>query len=92
MDPKKNPDMEPTIPDGVPPIEAEDWQGLEGEELDPEDALGNGDLRYDEDGLDEPAEEDDDNPYQESDEALPDDEEEAAIAADPGKLGGRFED
>ena len=35
MDPKKNPDMEPTIPDGVPPIEAEDWQGLEGDELDP---------------------------------------------------------
>ena len=92
MDPKKYTDLDTTEADGVPPIEAEDWEGLEGEELDTEDALGNGDLRYEEDDLDEPSEEDDDNPYQESDEALPDDDEEAAIARDPGKLGSRFEE
>lgn len=38
------------------------------------------------------SEDDDDNPYQESDEALPDDEEEREIARDPEREGRRFND
>jgi hypothetical protein len=34
--------------------------------------------------------EDDDNPFQESDEALPDDREESALRRDPSKEGSRF--
>jgi hypothetical protein len=37
-------------------------------------------------------EEDDDNPYQGSDEALPDDTEERVISRNPGKEGGRFDE
>ena len=37
-------------------------------------------------------EEEDDNPYQESDEALPDDKEEAAIRRNPSREGGRFDE
>ncbi len=37
-------------------------------------------------------EEDDDNAYQESDEALPDDAEEAAISRNPSREGGRFDE
>ena len=50
------------------------------------------DLRH---GDGRPAEsfgEDDDNAYQNSDEALPDDLEEVAIARDPGREGGRFDE
>lgn len=32
----------------------------------------------------------DDNPYQNSDEALPEDEEEVSLARDPSREGGRF--
>ena len=38
------------------------------------------------------SEDDDDNAYQESDEALPDDEEEREIARDPEREGRRFND
>jgi hypothetical protein len=37
-------------------------------------------------------EEDDDNPYQESDEALPDDLEEKVIQRDPSREGSRFDE
>ncbi len=37
-------------------------------------------------------EENDDNPYQESDEALPNDAEEAAIRRNPSREGGRFDE
>ncbi|SMH40246.1 hypothetical protein [Mesorhizobium australicum] len=37
-------------------------------------------------------EEDDDNPYQESDEALPDELEEAVLRKDPSKEGSRFDE
>ncbi|WP_254026972.1 hypothetical protein [Mesorhizobium ventifaucium] len=46
---------------------------------------GNGDIRYDLEKEAELPEEDDDNPYQESDEALPDDEEERALSRNPSK-------
>jgi hypothetical protein len=62
-------------------------------DLQPSDAPSNGDLRFEDD---EPSGElpgeDDDNEYQESDEALPDDEEERAIARNPGREGGRFDE
>lgn len=37
-------------------------------------------------------EEDDDNPFGESDEALPDDREEAVLRKDPSKDGSRFDE
>lgn len=40
----------------------------------------------------ETEEEDDDNAYQESDEALPNDTEEAVINRDPSREGGRFDE
>jgi hypothetical protein len=40
----------------------------------------------------EEAVDDDDNPYQESDEALPDDAEEAAIRRHPSREGSRFDE
>jgi hypothetical protein len=61
-------------------VVADDELAIQGEHLvEPEDA---GDL----------SEDDDDNPYQESDEALPDDEEEREIARDPEREGRRFND
>ena len=72
---------------GMPAIPTRDW-----------DALGRGDIEPEID-LEELAEEeiaededDDDNPYQDSDEALPDDEEEAAIGRDPSREGTRFDE
>jgi hypothetical protein len=58
-----------------------------------ESAPENGDLRPDEgDPHGELPEEDDDNPYQNSDEALPDDEEEKVISRNPSKEGGLFDE
>lgn len=61
------------------------------------DAPSNGDIATEVDRAEQPAggeveEEDDDNPYQESDEALPDDAEEAAISRNPSREGGRFDE
>lgn len=85
-------DTDPDLPDPElegPDLEQPDWddlQGVGGEVL-PDSLPENGDFRYDEDEeATEPLEEDDDNPYQDSDEALPDDDEEAAIGR--GLLGG----
>lgn len=46
----------------------------------------------DEEPTGELPDEDDDNPYQESDEALPDDLEEAVLGKDPSKEGSRFDE
>lgn len=61
------------------------------------DASSNGDIATEVDTAEQTAggeleEEDDDNPYQESDEALPDDAEEAAISRNPSREGGRFDE
>ncbi|MEK1887896.1 MAG: hypothetical protein AAAB35_10070 [Phyllobacterium sp.] len=59
---------------------ADDELAIRGErQVEPEDAA-------------DVSEEDDDNPYQNSDEALPDDEEELEIARDPEREGRRFND
>lgn len=91
---------EPTgrdIPAGVeseaPEMEEQDWDELEGAE--PDSMPENGDFRYvEKDGIEmegDLPEEDDDNPDQESDEALPDDEDEQAIRRDLGGEGIRYE-
>ncbi|MHC1548357.1 hypothetical protein [Phyllobacterium sp. K27] len=65
---------------GMTEVQADDELAILGErQIESEDA---GDL----------SEDDDDNPYQESDAALPDDEEEAEIAIDPEREGHRFGD
>lgn len=46
----------------------------------------------DEEPTGELPDEDDDNPYQESDEALPGDLEEAVLRKDPSKEGSRFDE
>lgn len=51
----------------------------------PEDLL-------DEESSGELPEEDDDNPYQESDEALPNELEEAVLRKDPSREGSRFDE
>jgi len=80
------------LPD-APGIAEQNWDALDSDALKPESVPDNGDIRYDEDEpTGELPEEDDDNPDQESDEALPDDREEKAIARDPSKEAGRFGD
>jgi hypothetical protein len=73
--------------EGMPPIPPQDWDAVGRGEIEPEidlEELAEEEIEEDED--------DDDNPYQESDEALPDDEEEAAIGRDPSREGTRFDE
>ena len=76
MAPRRKPDD----PSEGPTIEQQDWDAIKGSKILPDSVPGNGD-----DKEAELPEEDDDNPYQESDEALPDDEEERAISRNPSK-------
>ena len=76
----------------APAIAEQDWDAIEAGDLDPTNAPQNGDLRYEEEKSGELPEEDDDNPYQDSDEALPNDREEAALRRDPGKESGLFDE
>jgi hypothetical protein len=93
-EPKNSPErIEPREPAPDMPIETQDWDDIGGEEVevqaDDELAiLGERQVESADTGL---SEDDDDNPYQESDEALPDDEEEAEITRDPEREGHRFE-
>lgn len=64
-------------------IEQTDWDGVAGEEIDPVAVPGTDDLDFQapaDDLVGDLPEEDDDNPYQESDAALPEDSEEEAIS------------
>lgn len=88
MDPRKKTER----PEDAPALEEQNWEALEGTELAPESALENGDLRYRDDANGELPGEDDDNPFQESDEALPDDDEEKALRRDPQKGATRFDE
>ena len=85
--------IEPREPASDMPIETPDLDDIgAGEaEMQADDELailGERQVEPDDAGL---SEEDDDNPYQESDEALPDDEEEVEISRDPEREGHRFE-
>jgi hypothetical protein len=75
-----------------PALEQADWDAIGARGMKPSDASPNGDLRFEDEPSGELPDEDDDNEYQESDEALPDDEEERAIARNPAKKGGRFDE
>jgi hypothetical protein len=83
-----------TIPPDATPVKTQDWDQFGGDEVELD--IENEDiLAHVEDIEEEEAEEEidsDDNPYQESDEALPDDEEEAAINRNPSRQGGRFDE
>ncbi|MCO4315878.1 hypothetical protein M8997_001670 [Phyllobacterium sp. 21LDTY02-6] len=80
------------------PIETQDWDEIGAGEVQTEEVQADDELAItggrqvpsaDADGI---SEDDDDNAYQESDAALPDDEEEAEITADPEREGHRFND
>lgn len=90
MDPRRKPDREDDIREEGPALEEQDWEAVESGMIAPDSAPQNGDLRYDVERSGEAPEEDDDNAYQNSDEALPADREEAAITRDPSKEGSRF--
>jgi hypothetical protein len=78
-----------------PTVEQQDWDAIRTGQIVPESVPDNDDIRYPTSTIqksgDQP-EEEDDNPYQESDEALPDDAEEAALKRDPSKEGSRFDE
>jgi len=76
----------------APGIEQQDWDALEGGRILPDSVATNGDPGDDAEAQGALPEEDDDNPYQESDEALPDDEEERVLSRDPSKEGSRFDE
>ncbi|MBZ9708164.1 hypothetical protein FJ970_28060 [Mesorhizobium sp. B2-1-8] len=69
-----------------PTVEQQDWDALAGAKILPDD------VEVEDEAEGDLPEEDDDNAYQESDEALPDDIEEAAISRDPSREGGRFDE
>jgi len=76
----------------APTIEQQDWDGLEGTKVLPDSVVvenGAGDATEVEGTV---PEEDDDNAYQNSDEALPDDQEERVLSRDPSKEGNRFDE
>ncbi|MDI6025017.1 hypothetical protein QBK99_02160 [Corticibacterium sp. UT-5YL-CI-8] len=81
-------DSKPLPEDNEPMDDAAqaDWDALADEEVSLDQLSEAGDIRQD------PAreEEDDDNPMQDSDEALPDDEDERVLTRDPSKEGSRF--
>ena len=76
----------------APTIEQQDWDALEGNEVLPDSVAvesGAPDTGETEGTL---PEEDDDNTYQNSDEALPEDDEERVLSRDPSKEGSRFDE
>jgi hypothetical protein len=75
------------------PIETQDWDEIGTEEVQADDELSiRGERQVESEDAGDLSEDDDDNPYQESDEALPDDEEEKEISFDPEREGRRFGD
>ncbi|AZO12055.1 MULTISPECIES: hypothetical protein [unclassified Mesorhizobium] len=76
----------------APAIEQQDWDTLEGNRILPDSVAVNGDPQDDVEAEGTLPEEDDDNPYQNSDEALPEDEEERVLSRDPSKEGSRFDE
>ena len=99
MDPLKKParPVDQDVADEAPRLEQQDWDELEGAapftDRVPADANGRplGGLPLDEPDGELPGEEAD-NPYQRSDEALPDDAAEEAIRRNPSREGGRFDE
>jgi hypothetical protein len=71
-----------------PTPRGQDWDAINGGKILQDSASEDGGIEKD----GELADEDDDNAYQNSAEALPDDAEEAAIARDPARRGGPFDE
>ncbi|MBZ9848259.1 hypothetical protein LB565_09720 [Mesorhizobium sp. CA14] len=92
MDPRDKQRSAKTEETEAPTIEQQDWDALEGGRILPDSVAVNGDPQDDAEAEGDLPEEDDDNPFQESDEALPDDQEERVLSKDPSKEGSRFDE
>lgn len=82
------------IEEEAPKRSEQDWDEVKGEEFTPEDAEGETDPldRSGRKRTDEHYGEGKDNPYQQSDEALPDEDEESALKRNNARKGGRFDE
>lgn len=75
------------------PIVKQDWDEFTEEEIMADDELAiRGERQVESEDAGDLSEDDDDNPYQNSDDALPDDEEEKEISRDLEREGRRFND
>ncbi|MGX7877436.1 hypothetical protein ACVDG5_036755 [Mesorhizobium sp. ORM6] len=77
---------------GAPSSEQQNWDAVEGAKILPDSVAAERDT---DDAMERDGtlpEEDDDNAYQNSDEALPDDEEERVLSRDPSKERSRFDE
>ncbi|TKT69720.1 hypothetical protein [Aquamicrobium sp. LC103] len=90
MGPNRKP--EDRLPPDGPVEEQADWDEVEGGELRPGSLPENFETDYEVEPSGDLPGEDDDNPYQESDEALPDDADERVLSRNPGKEGSKFDD
>lgn len=93
MDPHKaQQQVNNRVIDGAPELEQTDWDDVGGEEARDVGVADDADLAEEVDPSGDLLEEDDDNAYQNSDEALPDDVEEAVINRNPSREGGLFDE
>ena len=92
MDPRDRKRQEKRDETEAPTIEQQDWDAVEGARILPDSVPVNGDLQDAAEPQGDLPEENDDNPFQDSDEALPDDEEERVLSKDPSKEGSRFDE
>jgi hypothetical protein len=86
MEPRGKPRSDDEVE--APTREQQDWDAIKGAKILPDSVA-------EDDGIEKDGElpdEDDDNAYQDSDEALPDDAEEAAIKRDSARRGGLFDE
>ena len=86
MEPRGKPRADDEVE--APTREQQDWDAIKGARILPDSVAEEGGLEKD----GELPDEDDDNAYQDSDDALPDDAEEAAIKRDPARRGGPFDE
>ena len=86
MEPRGKPRVDDEVE--APTREQQDWDAIKGARMLPDSVAEEGGLEKD----GELPDEDDDNAYQDSDDALPDDAEEAAIKRDPARRGGPFDE
>lgn len=86
MEPRGKPRVDDEVE--APTREQQDWNAIKGAKILPDSVAGEGGLEKD----GELPDENDDNAYQDSDDALPDDAEEAAIKRDPARRGGPFDE
>lgn len=86
MEPRRKPRVDDEVE--APTREQQDWDAIKGARILPDSVAEEGGLEKD----GELPDEDDDNAYQDSDDALPDDAEEAAIKRYPARRGGPFDE